>query len=809
KQVALANRVALLQQQFVAPVCALVLDDPVGVVQELNHARLDVVEALAKYRSIPDNLHQSTISDIILNIRDSIVKQTKGDPTIKDFGTPGASYASTRESQIAIKISQALSRLEKYYDEPARATFAQGYKNAIDGYQYKMTAIVKDLEAAYRAALWLTVIRQDYSPATSVISWAAQLNMLAGSLQGGMVGMNKNNSVWYDWMKDPDSPPFISLLGKEAGLISAVYNGSASYANLKTLLNSQEVCDFVDSLNFTTPVSSLTMSMNGAFSLVKNTLSEKANAGFVRTLQALAWVSEGEPAVTIFSGEITVREFQDIMLKQLDSQGRPVWSTLRQSGSYTQNTSHTGAWLQVTEPELLERKIPVRFASLLKDIESPASKQAARRAGSSAGALRKGSILKDGSRLADFPGLILAQDAVDNALMTGEMSMGLGDTLKIARQQYQLPRRVFSSSGLGFVLSAVMLGLQKSALDDNLNALQAAIPGDAQATMKLTSSVLMVTASAVEMIGFGHMVARWGTDPWNMKPNVIVRGAEIYAHPLIRVAGVIGGIASVVDGIALGIKAWDAKENGDLAAEALYAFSSGVTVLSGAFGIYAGFTADFALFGPIGICIGLAILGAVLATMAESEVRSPLEVWLSDTCFGIQGKRGKYDKVWNAKSLADLQEAINAYRTIASGVSAQLRRERLAEAVLNTAGTGLIAVQVKLPDCSKDGSDWLVELTAQGEYDSQLLARSASSAKKDSVKTQAQQHVDISPMGSMGMSTTLPANTAIKESWEKSGLLLEGEFALNMTRFTGAKVQVTYWPDKTHPDNSLQLTASV
>ena len=61
----------------------------------------------------------------------------------------------------------------------------------------------------------------------------------------------------------------------------------------------------------------------------------------------------------------------------------------------------------------------------------------------------------------------------------------------------------------------------------------------------------------------------------------------------------------------------------------------------------------------------------------------------------------------------------------------------------------------------------------------------------------------------MGMSTTLPASTVIKESRGKSGLLLEGEFALNMTRFTGAKVQVTYWPDKTHPDNSLQLTASV
>ena len=61
----------------------------------------------------------------------------------------------------------------------------------------------------------------------------------------------------------------------------------------------------------------------------------------------------------------------------------------------------------------------------------------------------------------------------------------------------------------------------------------------------------------------------------------------------------------------------------------------------------------------------------------------------------------------------------------------------------------------------------------------------------------------------MGMSTTLPANAVIKRSREKSGLLPEDEFALNMTRFTGAEVKVTYWPDKTHPDNSLQLTASV
>ena len=283
-----------------------------------------------------------------------------------------------------------------------------------------------------------------------------------------------------------------------------------------------------------------------------------------------------------------------------------------------------------------------------------------------------------------------------------------------------------------------------------------------------------------------------------------MRGAEIYAHPLIRVAGVIGGVASVVDGIALGVKAWDARQNGDFSAEVLYALSSGATIISGALGIFAGFAGDFALFGPIGICIGLAILGAVLATMAADEVRSPLEVWLSDTCFGL--KRAEHEKHWDANSLDDLQAAMKAYYTIASGVSAQIRRERMAEVMLNSAGTGLVAVQVKLPGCSKLGSDWLIELTAKGSGGSQLLAQSVSSGKVTNVKTAAKQSFDINPMG-MG-SATLSADLVMKESWETSGLLLQGEFAFNSMKFSDVELKVTYWPDKLKPEVNLQLITS-
>ncbi|MFG6657344.1 T6SS effector BTH_I2691 family protein [Scandinavium sp. M-37] len=802
KQTALGNKVAELQELY-GVVHAIVLDDAVGMVQELNHARLDVVDALAKYRSKPANLHQGTISDTILSIQKLMTKQVDADKSIKPVTIPpftdspfDQGITFSREDMVAATRRSALERMQEYYSEPNRAKFARDFKAVVDGYQQKLTAVAKDLDAWYHSALWLTVIKQDYSPVTSVISWAAQLNTLAANLQGAMVGMDKDKSAWHDWVESPDSPPFLSLLGKQSGLIAAVYNGSANYTNMKTLLNSQEVCDFVDSINFSQPVSSLTMSMNGAFSMIGEKISAKANAGFERVLQAMAYAAEGEPAVTIFSGEITVREFQNIMLKQLDGHGRPVWGTMR--GGTT--TTHAGTWLQVTDPAILERKIQVRYASLLKDIESPVYKQAAR----SSAALSKGSMLKDGSQLSGFPNLILAQDAVDASLATGGMSMTLGDTLRIARQQYQLPRRVFSSSGLGFVLGAVMLGLQKSALDDNLKALKEAVPGDSQAEMKLASSALMVTASAVEMVGFGHMIARWGTNPWDVKPNMIVRGAEIYAHPLIRVAGVIGGVASIVDGFGMYMSAQDAGENGDSTAKNLYLGASFFTISAGGVSIFAGLAGDFALFGPIGICIGLAILGAVLATMAADEVRSPLEVWLSDTCFGL--KRGKHEKYWDANSLTDLQAAMKAYYTIASGVSAQIQRERMAEVVLNAAGTGLVAVQVKLSGCSKLGSDWLIELTAKGSGGSQLLAQSASSGKVNNVKTAAKQSFDITPMG-MG-TTSLSADSVMKERWETSGLLLQGEFAFNRMKFSDVELKVTYWPDKLRPEENLQLTTS-
>jgi hypothetical protein len=57
--------------------------------------------------------------------------------------------------------------------------------------------------------------------------------------------------------------------------------------------------------------------------------------------------------------------------------------------------------------------------------------------------------------------------------------------------------------------------------------------------------------------------------------------------------------------------------------------------------------------------------------------------------------------------------------------------------------------------------------------------------------------------------------TSLAETWSlttantQHGVQLDGEFPLNTTRFTGAELVVTYWPDKTRQDDSLQLATQL
>ena len=135
KQTALGNKVAQLQEQY-GVVKAIVLDDVVGVIQELNSGRLDAVQALSVFTAKPENIHRKMISDAILQIKASTAEQMKYDPGIQGVYTPGytTSYTASRETVVAQVVQAAVHRMEEYYDEPARAKFVQDYTSAVESY---------------------------------------------------------------------------------------------------------------------------------------------------------------------------------------------------------------------------------------------------------------------------------------------------------------------------------------------------------------------------------------------------------------------------------------------------------------------------------------------------------------------------------------------------------------------------------------------------------------------------------------------------------------------------------------------------
>lgn len=157
---------------------------------------------------------------------------------------------------------------------------------------------------------------------------------------------------------------------------------------------------------------------------------------------------------------------------------------------------------------------------------------------------------------------------------------------------------------------------------------------------------------------------------------------------------------------------------------------------------------------------------------------------------------------------------------IASGLSAQLVRDKITEFAFNStlSGTQMVSVLATLPDCNRSGSDWLVELIATGRGASEVLARNGSPARLAGLAAPVTQTVELTPLMSMESAMIPPAikmtsSPTLDEtmiSTETGNMLqLSGEYPLNTRRYTGLALKVSYWPDKGNSDDVLQLSTSM
>ncbi|WP_300006061.1 T6SS effector BTH_I2691 family protein, partial [uncultured Cedecea sp.] len=792
---ALGLRVAQLGVQYQCQIAALALNDCVGVVQELNNSRLEIVEARQLYNELPEIRCKYMISEAIeqyltaLKARTDESSKPRHESTVS--GYPAAGYTIPAQQVARETYAGRLAHLQKYYHESKRAEFVRQHQQMLQGYQQRIEAIGKDLAAWYQAPFWLATITHDYAPETCPAGWAAQLSTIATCIQGGSTD-EETEKVWLKWLEDPASPAYLGILGNKKSVLEDVFRGSAGYTNLKALLNGKEIGDWIDSEGVQKAIAQRMLAMSGAFSRLNEKLDQAVLDGYSRIVQGNIYLTTGKQ-VTVFNVTMTVREYQqlhrDIARVQLSMNGKAIeYGGELRNGKRALRRASTNGLPQVSDPVVLRQKLTLTMVAESAPAEFIQS-------------LNNGKLTSS-TKLNELSELRIADVSLDNTVSRAPVKLTQSQKGNVTKGQVQLSRRLISGNALGGILGGGMLFLQVSALADNIKAVETAV-NSVNARFTLVSNMTMVVSSAVETSGFIHMLVR--ANPWDLTPNVVVKGVPIYVHPLLRLGGGIAGFSSLIDGIGMWVKAYDAKNAGETDAANWYRGAGIVTIGGGFLFIYSAYSCSFALMGPMGLAALLVIAGATMAIQAENAIRSPFEVWLSAGCFGVTEKRGGKDPVWDIDSPEDLYAALMAYKVIVSGMTAEMDYQNL----MGKRGDSedAIKMRVRLPGCNSTDSAWDLKLVAQGDGGSKPLLVSQYGIKgiKDSASslTDDGSHILRHPRH-----PSLPLNNTLTQRWDSNALLLEG-LAWVSTRYGQAILNIDYWPDKNDPQSLMTLTLKI
>ncbi|EPJ3205373.1 T6SS effector BTH_I2691 family protein [Citrobacter freundii] len=799
---ATGDQVAQLSRQFSCTIAALALNDEVGVVQELNIGRLSVVEARQRWNESPVVRHKHLIADAIQQYLDTLKKATEEQSqpryTPPVSGYPASGGKTESKEQVAQETyAQRIARLQTYYDEPARTEFSRQYEQTLNAYQEKLNAVGSDLAGWYLSRHWLDAIEYDYAPETSPAGWAFQLGTLTACIQGSTTDP-ATETVWGNWLKDKNSPAYKGLMGNEKSKLDAVFDGKDGFGNLKTLAGSEEMGKWIGSEGVQQALSMRLVAMGGAMSRLGNNIAQPISDAYRRVVQGVIGMAE-KRQVTLFSLDMTLGQFQTLHRGMQQARfsvlaNPEAFTGAMAQGGQVSRTVSTGNLFGISDPEILARRVTV---TLVSDQAPEALYAELRQSGSSPGAVKRQPLTQI-SHLDNFSpaelrisSLTLADSPVSTTRLTPVQVQNTLDN------QSRMMSRFVSGNGLGLVLSAGLLTLyQVSDLKDNLKAVTEAVSDNSQARLKLLSSMMVTGSLLAECVGFTHLLSI--PDPGKLAPNV--PGVAEYVHPLLRSAGVIAGIAAVIDGIGMSIKVWSAYQSGDYKAAGWYIPATATTVIGGGYAIYAAWSCRFALtidgwllgIGPAGWAALLILTGAMLAIAGDNARSTPFEVWLRRCCFGNRDSNGAdKDVVWSVSSNLEvnnqnLNAALAAFNAVVNGMSAEVGYQDKLSGLLN--GDDQVKVRISLPGYNPLLSAWSYRLEIAGGR-SPLLEESRNTADRPLIVEQRN--------GLPVCKEDKGVMTITDETWVRS----QDNAPVTLT--------VSYWPDKTSPDAimTMQITA--
>ena len=664
-------RSAIPQHKLQQGVLAFVLDDIIGLVQELNDTRNRWVQQRQAWMNDPDRAYRYQTSQLLLAIREVHREQAEGqtplaasvEPMTGD-GPPVFSSPEQQRERIVQKRTLAHNqKLEERYDEQSRALFHQLYEQEWANYQRYIDQSAHAYAAACRSSLFACVEQNDYD-GNDRPSGRAYSQTMALCLEGGIseAPATQDNghtaSLWSEWLNDPQSPIYRALLLRDKGLLADLlpsfnatgdgdWNDSEKlYSTLTKLIANDDFKQHVRP-RLQHAMAQLLGALNAAAARLQPSLGPGVGRAVSRLNSASQLLYNGihltELKVKMKLGEyyaLQCEHLRNLQRKAADAIDR-TWEGLKDELGKTDEEARKvrkqvrpliqGGLLSLA---VLDPKIANLSVTLSVWVEGQVTEL-------------QDSLMRQANLGVDQLGKGAQAALVEIAVGVGTLDPQARKVLQGVKVSSYLAagwvrtgftglRGAVGSSELLMAMGGMYL--LSDSLNKSLKEAEKAMGEKAvEARLAVYGSSLGVLGGGVEIVGISLekgavQVQKAGS--LSAQAMTAARATARVGNVFVRAGGSIGAVAGLYDATRAGFAANRTWEGGDTSAAWGYGISTLLSAVGSGFGVWAAATAASTLLGPLGIAIFLGLAGYGVYKWAEGEESTPLDRWARRCYFG-------------------------------------------------------------------------------------------------------------------------------------------------------------------------------
>ncbi|MBV7499448.1 T6SS effector BTH_I2691 family protein [Achromobacter sp. ACM05] len=816
-------RTIVQREKLQQGVLALVLPDPIGVVQECNAQRVHLFKEMQEWRSEPQRRFEFFTSQALLGIKElqTVWATAEAEEEAKEAeaerrkpilhpiaGAAGLleqrSIAEDAARRAKSKQAEANERLEKRYDESARASFEKTYLNAQANWQKSVDRIGELYVKEYLSRPFQLAVQYDYSTE----SWRSMegfIRMLALCLAGGPTEVIKKDDeelgatqrLWKAQLEDRKSPLYQALLAKDTALLEQLQTSLTGndlgklYDTIKSLIGTEEGKTLMVS-----PVQQAVGQLLAAMTNASNTLGQQLAfhahtlVGHVHSAAILRYTGQHmtQIIVSLKLGEY-LSLLNEILQEGVDKFIAHIDENFRKPAAQKIRAMVVSGFIAIAVPGNHGTVVDLIFWSL-ESADALEKRLQRLRSAASGG-------LADAIRTVSVGAATLQTGAVQ---LVGKLAIGAAEARSIAREAMQRMHNVAvstASAGANLLLGLGSLWFQQDSLRKNYATLiRTPDSGSAEALAAVWSSSIGVMGAGVEVAGVGIRALRPDmtvTVQIAGRSQTILLGARIANY-----GGAISAVANILDGMEYHFSARRANSAGDTQAALIYKFAAAASMVAVIPGVY-GAVFGGSLLGPVGLAVVLGLIAYGLKRLASKQESSAFEKWARHTLWGVPRRQ----RWW--KSPADMDSAIGELNAAVLGVTADISVNFRLERASDIAASGeayasngdavsipmgvFLDYSIWLPGYCLDRSRHIYAVTVyRPGMEGEIIASGGHTVDG----------IELAPNESTTGRDYNPKTTkpTIHFDEQRAALFINGAIALNANHeITAVKLELSFWPD--------------